>query len=340
MWEYSFERNDKARDQDRLQESVKISDWIAEHASQHAFCRTVCRLLRIRQQYMHLLTKVNKLQECASRLPELRYVIDEGWSKRVKSAISAYCANGQFEDGAMELLSILTDDGLSIRGSITPEDLDRRLRSIEQIACEQKKKRDYKKTRGELRSKQNNQILGALFEIVILSDLVEEAPGKVKLYPRIGGTGRNVEAKVDVSGRRVYVEAKAIGHSKFDPQESIGSGSIPSMEQQVQQALDSKLGEGAQVSLVADSAPTVLCLALGFHASHIPASWVIDDFLTSDTSNVSCVFMAESGVYHIGMKPFPNDGSIMPLTDDECSFFESVFRTEDYYSYRGDKARN
>ena len=290
---------------------------------------------------MHLLTKVNKLQECASKLPELRFVIDEEWSERIKKAISASIVDGHFEDGGINLLDILTAHEFDIPvASITPEDLDRRLQLIEQIARNQQKRRDYKKTRGELRSEQNNQILGALFEIIILSDLIEAAPGKVKLYPRVGAGGSSVEAQIDVVGRSVYVEAKAIGYSKFEPRERIGSGSIPSRMQQVREALDSKLGGGAQVSLVASSDPTVLCLALGFYATHIPASWAINDFLTDNTSNVSCIFMAESAFCNIGMKPFQNDNSTMGLTDDEYSFFESVFRTKDYYSYRGDKARN
>lgn len=283
---------------------------------------------------MHLLTKVNELQECASRLPELRYVIDDEWTKRVKGAISACAIDGHFDDGGVNFFRILRD------ASITPENLDQRLQLIEKIARKQGKVKDYRKTRGELRSKQNNQILGALFEIIVLSDLIEAAPGKVKLYPGVGMGGSSVEAKVDVGGRSVYVEAKAIGYSKFEPREPIGSGSIPSRMQQVQEALDSKLGEGAQVRLVASSDPTVLCIALGFYAGHIPASWAIDDFLTDDTSNVSCIFMAESAFYDKGMKPFRNDGSTMSLTDEECSFFESVFRTKDYLSFRGGEARN
>ena len=33
MWEYSFERNDKARNQDRLQESVKMFDQVVRYGT-------------------------------------------------------------------------------------------------------------------------------------------------------------------------------------------------------------------------------------------------------------------------------------------------------------------
>jgi hypothetical protein len=281
----------------------------------------------------HLLEEIDKLYDCAFKLPELSYVIDKNWTKRIKNVVVSWGPERKFNDGGYNFFRDLTGCIPIVPPSIKPEDLDHRLQSIERVARAQRKIKDYKKTRNELGSEQINQILGALFEINILSTLIEAAPTTVELYPKVGNGNKNVDARVNVDGRFVYVEAKAIGCSKYDRHSNyVGLHSFDSMSQQIREALNSKLGEDKQLRLAASSAPTVLCLSLGFNADNFFSSTEIKNYLSYDTTNVSCVFMAGSVFCNKGMIHFRNGHSSFPLTADECRFFESVFRTIYYDS--------
>lgn len=285
-----------------------------------------------------LLKELDELCQCASTLPELRYVVDQSWVGRVRHIITTWEVDRKFNDGAYNFFRILTDHRLPIPvSSITPEELDQRLQVIASLARCQKKNDDYRKTRGELASSQNNQILGALFEVNLLARLIAALPHDVELFPRVGLGNQNVEARVNVSERWIYVEAKAIGYSKFDFRDPVGSVSVPSMKQQLRDALDFKLGEGSQLRLVPPSNPSVLCLSLGFHADHISGSWAIDEFLSEDTSQFSCIFMAESAFCNIGMRPFPNQHSSVSLTPDEYDLFSRALDVDRYCAFRSDE---
>ena len=285
-----------------------------------------------------LLEKLDELFQVASALPELRYVVNRSWADRVRNVITKWGPERRFDDGAYNFFRILTDHRLPIPApSITPRELDRRLQAIASLARSQRRNADYPKTRGELASKQNNQMLAALFETNILVRLIEAIPNGVELFPRVGPGHQNVEARVNIRGQWIYVEAKAIGYSKFDFRGPVGSVSIPSMKQQVREALDSKLGEGSQLRLVPPSTRSVLCLALGFHADYISAGWEIDDFLSQDTSHVSCIFLSESAHINLGMRPFTNLRSSVPLTDKEYGIFKLAFDVDRYFSARTDE---
>ena len=275
------------------------------------------------------------LQRIAADLPELQYVVNRSWVERVQNAIATSDAGTYPDDACYAFFHILTDHRLPFAvPCIAPEDLDRRLQAVASLARAQQKTSEYRKTRGELASRQNNQVLGALFEINVLDRLIHAAAGSIELFPAVGSGGQNVEARVNADGRWIYVEVKAIGSSKFDPRGRSGSGSVDSMVRQVKLALDSKLGPGSQLRAVSSSYPTVLCLSLGFLADRHSGAWALDEFLTEDTSQVSCIFLAESVYCNLGMRPFQNSQPFR-LSPAEWELFRSALDVDLYYEARG-----
>ena len=265
-----------------------------------------------------IIAGLDDLCSCASRHRELKRVINDYWKIRIQHIVSSWGRERAFQDGGYNFYRILTD------GSISPEELEQKLCIVADLAKRQQKNREYRKTRGELRSKQDNQVLAALFEINILSSLIERV-SNVDLFPSVGSGGQNVEARINVDNRWVYVEAKALGYSRSDPCGRVGTMSVESMMRQVRTALLCKLEEDKQLGQVAKANPAILCLALGFKADKHTGSWEIEDFLSESISNVSRVFLFESSFCKVGMKAFVNQRSTLQLTTKEMQTFTHAF---------------
>jgi len=280
------------------------------------------------------LNDLNVLCDSLKKTEELRSVLDDPWRKRVELAIGR---DEGFSSSAFYLFDILSSYPGGGAISMSPADLEERLVRLRDRAVQQNKKALYRDTRQKLGAPQENQVLGALFEIIVLSDLLG-ALQTVELYPPTDSrkAKSNVDARAKIEDRWVYLEVKALGYSKYDLKGKSGVGSIESMKRQVTIALQSKLGEGGQLATLAQHHPTVLALALGFFAGIDSATGAIDDddFRTEATQNVSCIFVAESAFVNKGMKPFPNTQSLFQLTCGELAFFKRVLRSDQHAKYR------
>ena len=199
---------------------------------------------------------------------------------------------------------------------------------LDEISREQNRLRAYRKTRGELASKQSNQILGAIFEINIVYAAVQTC-SSVEVFPKGKVGGSEVEAKVIVDSRPIFLEAKALTYSKHDiaaPHDAyVGTHSIDSMIRQINDALDEKLVQGKQLQLLSKDFPTVLFLALGHNADEISGPLGIESFYQEYESNVSSIVLFGSALCRNFGKAFHNEKSSYLLTTKERQVFENAF---------------
>jgi len=274
------------------------------------------------------LDQLQELEKNISSLKELRFVLNESWFNRVREVISSFDDHLQITDEAYNLFRILLND-------LNPILLNERLEKVESISCAQSRLRSYRKTRGELASTQTNQILGSLFEINIVYAAVQSCPS-VEVFPKVGKGGSDVEAKLIIDNRPVFIEAKALTYSKHDVTASkydvtapfsgyAGSHSIDSMIKQIYDALNEKLAKGKQLQIVSKIFPTVLFLSLGFNADEISGPWGIKSYYQKGQSNVSSVFLFGSALCPNLIKAFQNENSSFPLSQKELGFFENTF---------------
>ena len=124
----------------------------------------------------------------------------------------------------------------------------------------------------------------------------------MEVFPKVGKGGSDVEAKLIIDDRLIFIEAKALTYSKHDisaPYSGyVGTHSIDSMIKQIHDALNEKLTQGKQLKLLSNDYPTVLFLALGSNADDISGPWGIESFFQAEQSNVSAVVLLGS--------PLPN----------------------------------
>ena len=260
-----------------------------------------------------ILQTLDDLFVYAQTTQQLKYVISRNWVDRIQTVIRTWGAEKQFSDGGYNFYRILVPPC----NSLEPLELERKLGIIDSVARRQGCLNGFRKTRGELGSRDNNQILASIFEIIILERLIEFHP-EVQLFPKIRGTGQDVEAAFNLEGRKVYLEAKAIGYSSFDPKGPVGSQSIISMKRQVGEAIANKLQNKQQLAVIAHSNPTVLCLALGFHADDIAAEEEIETFLESYAKDVSAIVLFGSAFCN-EIRIYSNLSSSCPLTERELN---------------------
>ena len=272
------------------------------------------------------LNAVNELEKNVASLSELRFVLNKSWFRRVRAGINSW--NNQLswdkqpkiDDGAFDLFNILSRE-------FCPALLNERLEKIEAISRQQNKLRSYRKTRGELASSQTNQILGSLFEINIVYAAYKSCPS-LEIFPKTGNGGSDVEAKLIIDNRPIYIEAKALTYSKHDLSIYGTSHSIPSMIKQIYDALNEKLAKGKQLQILSKNFPTVLFLALGFNADEISGPWGIESYYQECQSNVSSVFLFGSALCRNLINAFHNENSSFSLSQKESDFFENNFCRE------------
>lgn len=269
------------------------------------------------------LREVHQLENHVTSLSELRFVLNESWFRRVTDVINSWDDQRKIDDGAYNLFRILSDE-------LQPALLNKRLSIVEALAREQNRLRPYRKTRGELASAQTNQVLGSLFEINILSAAISSC-SSIELFPMIGNGGSDVEAKIEIEGRPIYVEAKTLGYSEHDVATPFdvhaGAHSVDSMMKQIFDALNEKLAKGRQLHVLSANFPTVLFLALGFNADIHSGPWGIESYYQECNSNISSIFLFGSALCRELMKAFPNKYSTLPLLQKEVMFFQSSFYT-------------
>lgn len=267
------------------------------------------------------LRELDDLEKASNSWSELRFVLNKSWFKRVRDVINGWSTQLNFQDGAYELFRIFSHE-------LNPAILNKRLVKIEAISREQNRLRAYRKTRGELGSKQSNQILGSLFEINILYAAVQSC-SSVEFFPKVGKGGSDVEAGLIIDNRPLYIEAKALTYSKHDisaPYSGyVGAHSIDSMIKQIYDALNEKLAKGKQLQILSNNFPTVILLALGFNANEISGPWGIESYYLEHQSNVSSVFLFGSALCCNLIKAFPNENSSLYLSQKELEFFENNF---------------
>jgi len=267
------------------------------------------------------LHELDDLENASTSWSELRFVLGKSWFRRVRDVINGWHAQFQFKDGAYELFRIFSYE-------LNPAILNKRLVKLEAISREQNRLRAYRETRGKLGSKQSNQILGAIFEINIVYAAVQ-ACSSVEVFPKAKVGGSEVEAKVVIDSRPIFLEAKALTYSKHDiaaPHDAyVGTHSIDSMMRQINDALDEKLAQGKQLQLLSKDFPTVLFLALGHNADEISGPWGIESFYQGYESNVSSIVLFGSALCRNLGKAFHNEKSSYILTPKERQVFENAF---------------
>lgn len=267
------------------------------------------------------LRELHDLENNATSWSELRFVLNDSWFKRVRAVINRWDNQLKIDDGAYDLFRILSDD-------LDPTVLNNRLMKVEAISREQNRLRSYRKSRGELASVQTNQILGSLFEVNIVYAALQSC-SSVEVFPKAGKGGSDVEAKLIIDNRPIFIEAKALTYSKHDiaaPHSGyVGSHSIDSMIKQIHDALSEKLAQGKQLQLLSKEFPTVLFLALGFNADEISGPWGIESFYHEFQSNVSSVILFGSPFCRNLVKVFHNEKSSFRLSQKECQVFENAF---------------
>jgi len=268
------------------------------------------------------LRELHDLKNKSTSWSELGFVLNDSWFKRVRAVINSWDNQMKIDDGAYNLFRIFLDD------SLDPAVLNSRLVKVEAVSREQKRLRAYRKSRGELASVQTNQIHGSIFEVNIVYAALQTC-SSVEVFPKAGEGGSDVEAKVLIDNRFIFIEAKALTYSKNDLgaryDSRSRSHSIDSMIKQIHDALSEKLAQGKQLHLLSKEFPTVLFLALGFNADKISAPWGIESFYQKCRSNVSAVVLLESTFCRNLVKVFDNKNSTFPLSQKERNVFENAF---------------
>jgi hypothetical protein len=147
--------------------------------------------------------------------------------------------------------------------------------------------------------------------------------------PKAGKGGSDVEAKLIIDKRPIFIEAKALTYSKHEiaaPYSGyVGSHPVVSMIKQIYDALNEKLAQGKQLQILSKNSPTVLFLALGFNADEISGPWGIESYYQECQSNVSSVFLFGSALCKNLIKAFQNENSSFPLSQKELGVFENTF---------------
>lgn len=274
------------------------------------------------EEYKRLrLRELHDLENRAISWSELRFVLNDSWFKRVGAVINSWDNQFRIDDGAYNLFKIFLDD-------LDPAVLNSRLVKVEAVSRKQSRLRAYRKSRGELASVQTNQILGSIFEVNIVYAAIRSC-SSVEVFPMAGKGGSDVEAKLLIDNRPIFIEAKALTYSKHDIaapfSRYVGTHSIESMIKQIHDALSEKLTQGKQLYLLSKEFPTVLFLALGFNADDISGPWGIESFYKKCLSNVSSVCLFGSPFCRNSAKVFHNKDSTFPLSQKERQFFENPF---------------
>lgn len=276
-------------------------------------------LHRYRADWLEMLGVLEgDLRKC----PRLESVLDRSWRDRVAKQVVDLQGPESLPDGPFQLLRIL-GDGLD-GGHLIPR-LERSLDVLEPMAQAQRVLRHLKETTAKLAGGELNQIRAAIHELLLLGSLVVANRGAADLFPAVGDGASNVEGRLFVDGRPLYVEIKALGYTRHDylryDSKAFYHGE-KTQYQQIHDAIEDKVARGKQLALVSPDEPTVICLALGFNAFHYRAS----DLLLQATAGgkPSAVLLSESALNRGPGRLFAPSSATCPLSLAEKEFLEHV----------------
>lgn len=253
-----------------------------------------------------------------SHCPHLSKQLDDAWLQQVSAAINSIGTGYSFGDNVFHLFRTICDEGGLL------EKLDQSLALIEPIAQAQNKLRPYKKTLKDLKSNQANQIEAALFELVVVGNIIRQCEkGSLAIYPRVGTGNSDIEAKVYIEKRWCNIEAKLFGYSPKDVSTVVDVFVLNEqpMIGRVRIALEEKLQKGTQLGAIPLDEPGVIFLS----ANTDPSSEFISDGLQaafkSGMHKLSAVVLYG---HHFRRRPklFLNPNAQCPLSEYEVKFLE------------------
>lgn len=252
----------------------------------------------------------------------LKETLDENWLEAVRKIISGMGPDHRYTDQRYHLFRIFRDQPDLVKK------LDDAISTIEAKSRVTRRLRHCRETQHKLTSVQANQIQAAIFELFLLSRLIQLSATlglNIEIYPTTQN-GRNIEARVWIETRWCNFEAKALGYSSHDvgmnsEATNVGTHSIDSMIKQVNDALSDK---AEQLTHTGHNELAFVLLALGFNADSHSGPWGIDEFFNSPKgSDLSAVLLYGSFLCRKHLGIFPNPHNRSPLTIEERLFLES-----------------
>lgn len=169
--------------------------------------------------------------------------------------------------------------------------------------------RNWRETKCRLFSGQVSQIYSALFEILIIGDLISSRTNVEPYHDHIDG-------RIKIDERYIYFEVKSLQQSHHDLK-GIGVGGVQHDEHQILTALKEK---ATQLAPYRDE-PTLLFLSLYRLADMITGEWFVNDFLgTEEGSIISGVVLYSWFTAGGGKKVLINSRANNPLSSSEKKF--------------------
>ena len=166
--------------------------------------------------------------------------------------------------------------------------------------------RNWKETKCRLFSRQVSQIYSALFEILVIGDLISSGMN-VEPYPA------HIDGRIKIDEKYIYFEIKSLQQSRFDLK-GIGAEGVQHDEHQILTALKEKVAQLAQYR----DEPTLLFLSLYRLADMTTGEWFVTDFLgTEEGSRISGVALYSWFTAGDGKKVLINSRAKNPLSSNE-----------------------
>jgi len=194
--------------------------------------------------------------------------------------------------------------------------LERFLTAVDAIegltVADRSRYRNWKETKCRLFSRQVSQIYSALFEILVIGDLISSETN-VEPYHA------NIDGRFKIDRRYIYFEIKSLQQSHYDLT-GIGVGGVQHDEHQILTALKEK---AAQLAPFCDE-PTLLFLSLYRLADIITGEWFTNDFFNMvEGSIISGVVLFSWFTAGRGKKVLINSRAKNPLSSSEVSFLNA-----------------
>jgi hypothetical protein len=276
-----------------------------------------------------MLYELDRLEERLSHTTYLSKTLDRAWLQRVRGVIERMGPELIYTDQAYHLFRILRDEPGLV------EQLDTAVGQVNGAAANAKRLRPYKETLQKLKSPEANQIQAAIFEFLVLGELIawtKKEELEIEVYPRTGSGSRNIEARILIDIRWCNIEAKALGYSGHDVgmkegRSRVGSHSVESMSHQIYAALEDKLN---QLCGTPRGEANIVLMALGLNADKYSAPVAVENFFKNPewSQHLSAVLLYGSFLCCNRLKLLCNCSNRCGerrLTETEKRFLERFF---------------